>query len=106
MRCDAMHMMPPRIKSLTRTHAHRSSHTLLLLLLRRRRRRAAQVRIADGAVRLVGLGSDARVTTPDVAACAGGVVHIVDELLLPIGPGAAAAAPSAAAAAAAPSAAG
>jgi hypothetical protein len=47
-----------------------------------------QVSVQGGDVRLMGLGSSARVTTPDVAVCGNGVVHIVDELLLPIGSGA------------------
>jgi hypothetical protein len=55
-----------------------------------------QVSVQGGDVRLMGLGSSARVTQPDIAVCANGVVHIVDELLLPIGPGAPAPASAAA----------
>jgi uncharacterized surface protein with fasciclin (FAS1) repeats len=63
---------------------------------------------SGGVVRLLGVGSEAVVTQPDLLACGAGVVHIIDTLLLPVrlsdgtmgttaGAAGAAAAPSAAA---------
>jgi hypothetical protein len=65
-----------------------------------------QIAPGGGAVRLIGVGSEAVVSQPDLLACGDGVVHVIDTLLLPVRLSAgAAAAPASAAAAAAPAAA-
>ena len=53
--------------------------------------RGEQLRVATdaaGHVRIIGAGSQAVVTQPDIMACNGNIVHIVDTVLVPIRSGA------------------